>query len=125
MSPNSRGTKWNDPRFGQRIRSLEYISVHYEGSTEEIASRLPDVSPRGMFISTSREFPAGSVLILKFRLAFTGAEVRTRGEVRYCLSGVGVGVEFVGISPQAVRKIKKEIELRKRRRAGAHRKKKK
>jgi hypothetical protein len=65
------------------------------------------------------------VLILKFRLTFTGAEIRTRGEVRYCLSGVGVGVEFVGISPQAVRKIKKEIELRKRKRAAAHRKKKK
>ncbi len=108
-----------------RIRSLENISVHYEGHTEEIASRLPDVSPSGMFISTSKVFPEGSVLILTFRLAFTGAEVRTRCEVRYCLPGVGVGVEFVGITPQAVRKIKKEIEFCERGRAAAHRKKKK
>jgi hypothetical protein len=66
---------------------------------------------QGRFISTSRKFPEGSVLNLRFRLALTGAEIRTRCEVRYCLIGVGVGVEFVGISPEAVGKINREIEL--------------
>jgi hypothetical protein len=51
------------------------------------------------------------VLNLKFRLALTGAEIQTRCEVRYCLPGVGVGVEFVGISPQDVSEIEREIEL--------------
>jgi hypothetical protein len=48
-------------------------------------------------------------LNVHFRLAETGVEVRARGEVRYCLAGVGVGVEFVEISPDAVRAIENEI----------------
>jgi hypothetical protein len=64
-----------------------------------------------MFISTSRKFPEGAVLNLKFRLALSGAQISTRCEVRYCLPGVGVGVEFIGISPEAVRDIEREIRL--------------
>jgi hypothetical protein len=36
-------------------------------------------------------------------------EVQTRGEVRYCLPGIGIGVEFVGIRPEAVSAIEREI----------------
>jgi hypothetical protein len=64
-----------------------------------------------MFISTIRNFPEGAVLNLKFRLALSGAQISTRCEVRYCLPGVGVGVEFVGISPEAVRDIEREVKL--------------
>src|SRR5262249_1020566 len=71
----------------------------------------PDLSTRGMFISTTRVFPEGAVLNLRFRLAHTGTEVETRSEVRYCLPGVGVGVEFIGISAEAVLEIEREIAL--------------
>jgi hypothetical protein len=98
-------------RVSQRIHSLQGIWLNYEGHSEDIAVRPPDVSPQGMFISTTRKFPEGAVLNLKFRLALTGAEIQTRCEVRYCLPGVGVGVEFVGISPQDVSEIEREIEL--------------
>jgi hypothetical protein len=64
-----------------------------------------------MFINTSRVFPEGSVLSLQFRLAISDREVLTRCEVRYCLPGVGVGVEFIGISPQAVQTIEQEVAL--------------
>jgi len=47
-------------------------------------------------------------------IALTGAEIRTRCEVRYCLPGIGVGVEFVDISPESVRKIEREVQLCKR-----------
>jgi hypothetical protein len=40
--------------------------------------------------------------------------IRKRCEVRYCLPGIGVGVEFIGISPDSVRKIEREVELCKR-----------
>jgi hypothetical protein len=36
--------------------------------------------------------------------------VQTRCEVRYCLPGVGVGVEFVGIAPRDEKAIRKEIQ---------------
>ena len=98
-------------RYAPRIYSVKDISVQYEGRTENIANRPPDVSASGMFVNTAQRFPEGAVLNLRFRLALSGAEIRTRSEVRYCLPGVGVGVEFVDITPDAVHKIEREVEL--------------
>ena len=112
-------------RMSPRIHTVDTISVNYEGRTEEVADRLPDVSPRGMFIGTSQRFPEGAVLNLKFRLAISGAEIQTRCEVRYCQPGVGVGVEFIGISPEDSRAIEREVELCAKRRAKNTAKKKK
>lgn len=98
-------------RNSPRVHSLSSISLHYEGHSEEVAARPPDVSARGMFINTARNFPEGAVLNLKFLLSLSGVEIQTRCEVRYCLKGVGIGVEFVGISPDAVEEIEREIEL--------------
>jgi PilZ domain-containing protein len=102
---------WQAARLDPRIHTLDELSVHYEGHTEEIAARPPDISPHGMFINTSRRFPEGAVLNLRFRLSLSGAEIEARGEVRYCLEGVGVGVEFVGLPPEAARAIEEEIKL--------------
>lgn len=97
-------------RLVPRISSLRDLSVSYEGHSEDIVTRPPDISTRGMFINTNRVFPEGAVLKVAFRLAATGTRVQTRAEVRYCLPGVGVGVEFVEISPEAVDAIQREIE---------------
>ncbi|HEY6467919.1 MAG TPA: PilZ domain-containing protein, partial [Candidatus Acidoferrales bacterium] len=72
----------------------------------------PDISTRGMFINTTRTFPEGAVLNVRFRLALSGCEVHSRAEVRYCLAGVGVGVEFIDISQDSVQAIEREIEIR-------------
>jgi len=115
MSSNNTARKPVDGRLSKRVHTIESISVNYEGRNEELASRPPDVSRQGMFISTARNFPEGAVLNLRFRLALSGAQITTRCEVRYCLPGVGVGVEFVGISPEAVRDIDREVKLCNRR----------
>jgi PilZ domain len=94
-----------------RYPQLSELSMIYEGFAEDIRVRPPDLSPHGMFINTSTEYPHGAVLKLRFRLARTGVIVETRGEVRYCLKGVGVGVEFVGISVESVRAIEEEIAV--------------
>jgi hypothetical protein len=96
-------------RQAPRLASLRDLSVTYEGHSESVVTRPPDLSTRGMFINTSRNFPEGAVLNVRFRLALTDVEIATRAEVRYCLPGVGVGVEFIDISPEAVRAI--EVEL--------------
>ena len=83
----------------------------YEGHEEDICVRPPDLSPHGMFINTKTEYPQGAVLKLRFRLARSGTMIQTRGEVRYCLKGVGVGVEFLDISPEFVHSIEEEIGL--------------
>jgi hypothetical protein len=93
-----------------RVQGLRRISISYEGQKEEIVVKPPDLSIHGMFFSTNRIFPEGAVLNLRFQLAHSGVEVETRGEVRYCLPGVGVGVEFVGVSREAEQEIAREIE---------------
>jgi hypothetical protein len=108
---NGHAKNWNATRVAPRFSSLRELSVTYEGFSEDIVTRPPDVSTRGMFINTSRKFPEGAVLIVQFRLALTGLEIRSRCEVRYCLPGVGVGVEFVEISPESVRAIEEEVKL--------------
>jgi hypothetical protein len=93
------------PRFAQ----FSELSLTYEGRTEEISSRPPDISPHGMFINAVKRFPEGAIMKLRFRLNRSGIEIHARAEVRYCLPGVGIGVEFIGLSPDYVRAIEEEI----------------
>jgi hypothetical protein len=92
-----------------RLPHLRELSLSYEGRNEIVSMRPPDISRHGMFINTGTRFPEGSVLKLRFRLAQSGTEVETRCEVRYCLGGVGIGVEFLNLSPQCARAIENEI----------------
>jgi hypothetical protein len=96
-------------RRDARHPQLSELSLNYEGRTEEINVRPPDLSSHGMFVNTTREFPEGAVLKLRFRLFKSGIVIETRCEVRYCLKQVGVGVEFIDISPENVQAIENEI----------------
>ena len=96
------------PRQQSRHAQYRDLSLVYEGFSEEYTVRTPDLSTSGMFINTSRYYPQGAVLALSFKLARSGYEVTARGEVRYCLSGVGLGVEFVDISDEAKHAIEQE-----------------
>lgn len=107
--PSKDSFEWSSVRAAERYSSLRDLQVSYEGHSDTIVTRLPDISTRGMFINTSKHFPEGAVLSVRFRLARTGVEVQSRCEVRYCLDGVGVGVEFINISSKAVWAIEKEL----------------
>jgi hypothetical protein len=111
MNSRRRPSPWATPRQVERYSSLRDLAVTYEGRNEAIPARPPDISPRGMFINTARQFPEGAVLKLRFCLNRSKVEVSTRCEVRYCLPGVGVGVEFVQLSPEDARAIENEIDL--------------
>jgi PilZ domain len=110
-SGENREKNWGALRGARRISTVRELSVIYEGRSEEVALRPPDISTRGMFINTHCPFPEGAVLNVQFRLGQTGAEVTARAEVRYCLPGVGVGIEFVNISHEALEAIRKEVNL--------------
>jgi hypothetical protein len=94
-----------------RYPILSELSMIYEGFTEDVTVRPPDLSSRGMFINTSKEYPEGAILKLRFRLARTEVTIETRCEVRYLLKGVGIGVEFVDASAQTISAIEEEISL--------------
>jgi hypothetical protein len=96
-----------EARYKGYVRSL---SVTYEGSMEDIALRAPDYSPKGMFINTPNNLPEGTVLRVSFQLPRSNYEVLARCEVRYCLPGVGIGVEFIEISREAQQAIEEEIQ---------------
>ena len=98
-------------RSSPRVQSLREIAISYEGQDEQIVVKPPNLSKRGMFINTNRTFPEGAVLNLRFGLVLTGADIQTRCEVRYCEPGVGVGVEFIGLAPEAMKLIEREIAL--------------
>lgn len=98
--PNATPEPYSVQRTNPRTANYRDLCMSYEGSHEELPVRAPDLSTSGLFINTSRYFPQGAVLSLSFRLARSGREVKARGEVRYCISGVGVGVEFVDISEE-------------------------
>jgi hypothetical protein len=98
-------------RSSPRVHSLREITISYEGHNEQIVIKPPNLSTRGMFINTARTFPEGAVLNLRFALLLTNAEIRTRCEVRYCRPGVGVGVEFIGLTPEDQQAIEHEIAL--------------
>lgn len=92
-----------------RFPHLQELRLTYEGRSEMIIVRPPDISPVGMFINTPEHFHEGAVLKLQFRLTRSGHEVSTRAEVRFCLPGVGIGIEFINILEKHARAIENEI----------------
>ena len=93
----------------ERFAAYRGLSLIYEGRSERIEVRAPDISPKGMFIHIPNPFPEGAVMKLEFWLSRSGRHVKTRAEVRYCLPGVGIGVEFIDITDDDRQAIEAEI----------------
>lgn len=108
MSRNSQAVPI-PPRQTGRYAQYRELSISYEGDSHSIPVRAPDISTHGMFINTAHRFPEGAVLNICFRLARTNVLITARGEVRYCLPGVGVGVEFIRLPEKAQQAIEQEV----------------
>ena len=89
--------KVSEHRVESRHSCCTDLQVIYEGFGRHIEVRAPDISTQGMFINTPQAFPEGTGLKVRFRLGRTRRLIQLRGEVRYCLPGVGVGVEFLDL----------------------------
>ena len=109
-TPSGSSMQTKDARQRNRYTFLAELALVYEGTSEEIPVGLPNISPQGMFINTLKQFPVGAILKVRFRLSRSGAVVHTRAEVRYCLPDVGIGIEFLEISPEDRRAIEDEIQ---------------
>ena len=94
--------KPSEQRMESRHTCCSELHVVYEGFSRHVEVRAPDISTQGMFINTPQVFPEGTVLKIRFRLGHSGKMIQTRGEVRYCLPNVGVGVEFIDL-PEEMR----------------------
>ncbi|HEX9121648.1 MAG TPA: PilZ domain-containing protein [Terriglobales bacterium] len=86
------------------------LKIIYDGMANVVVKRSPDLSTSGMFINTPHSYPPGAQLQLRFDLLRTGVIVQVLGDVRYCLLGIGVGVQFVNLPEYARAAIEKELE---------------
>ena len=99
----------DEVRRAIRIQSHD-LKIIYDGCTDWVDVRSPDISTTGAFINTPHAFPKGTKLKLRFELPGTGTRIQAVGEVRYCLPGVGAGVEFVDLHALARTAIQKYID---------------
>jgi len=112
MSSADSGSPQTPPtRSYSRYAAYRDLAIAYEGYSEQIPVRAPDISASGMFINTARRFPEGAVIKVHFRLTRSSYEINARAEVRYCLPGVGIGVEFIEITEADRQAIVDEIQV--------------
>jgi hypothetical protein len=109
MNSGSALPKSNPVRQHKRFPYPPELSVSYEGHGESVHLSGPNISTQGMFINTPTRIPEGAVLTVRFRLHRINYMVTARCEVRYCLPGVGVGVEFVALAPETHDAIEREF----------------
>jgi len=72
------------------------------------AGQAIDLSINGMYVSTRAKFTKGQVLSFQFALDHEPVEVK--GRVLHMHEGIGMGIKFVSISPEAYERIKSHIE---------------
>lgn len=61
--------------------------------------RLSDLSVEGAFVDTRTVLPVGAVTRLHFSIL--GEDVNVNSEVRYSMPGMGMGLRFLNLSPEA------------------------
>jgi hypothetical protein len=109
MSGSTEDFSGSERLFKRYATNYSELFITYEGYSEEVSLRPPDLSIQGMFVQTVRHFNEGAVLKVRFRLARSQKEINTRAEVRYCLPGVGIGIEFLDISDESRKAIEEEL----------------
>ena len=69
-----------------------------------------DVSVGGMFINAEFPLPVDSDLSLSFRLYPTEPSVTCRAKVMFSRVGLGMGIQFVDLSPEARELIERFVD---------------
>ena len=91
-----------DRRRASRIPCI--LEAAFSSQSPFIDGRLTDLTPYGVFIDTMTTIPPGSEVTVKFGLPELG-EIKTKGKVVWTQDNVGMGVEFLDLSPEDHKKI--------------------
>jgi hypothetical protein len=62
-----------------------------------------------MFFHIADQLPEGAVMQLRFLPPRTNVQIQARAEVRYCVAGTGVGVEFIDLEAEQRASIEREM----------------
>lgn len=99
-----------DRRNAKRVSYVCEIQCEAEGDgSTRIPTRLCDLSLSGAFIDSTTCFAPGTILILNFQAA--EVQINTSAEVRYAMPEGGMGVRFVGLTPEQTAALERLIEL--------------
>lgn len=93
----------------QSTRGTLFTEVQYEGAGINAQTRISDLNVSGVFIDAMSPLPVGAALKLIFTLP-GGQRVATEGIVRHSQPGIGMGVEFTGLSADDAKLIQQTVE---------------
>ena len=82
----------------QHDRARLIVDVHFDGAESTGVASTKDISPGGLYMTTSTELPVGAMLAM--RIPIGTRHVIVKGEVIYSNPGEGVGVKFRGLSDE-------------------------
>lgn len=107
-SPDSQNAKAQYER--RRAHRVDAVAqVHCEALERSEVMLTRTISINGMFIVAKLPLPLESELTLTFRLHPDSPPITCNGQVVYSRAGVGMGVKFVDLTPEAFQVIQKFV----------------
>lgn len=79
---------------------VDEVWIGQDGIFSPTSDKLTNVSANGMFIQTKESFAPGAVVNVRFNIGDSGVTVSSSAVVRNPQPGVGLGVEFLDLSPE-------------------------
>ncbi|HEY3380738.1 MAG TPA: PilZ domain-containing protein [Vicinamibacterales bacterium] len=96
----------SDRRKSTRI--TYFCEAELEGiDVSRLQVRIADLSVEGAFVDARTVLPSGSVARLRFTVL--GKEITVQAEVRYSMPSFGMGMRFLGLSPESLALIERLI----------------
>jgi hypothetical protein len=89
------GDKSFSRRLTSRIVVVEDTWVYWQCKGRDDISRVRDLSPKGLFIETPKQFPANTVTEVHFLVQEGG--ISAQAEVRHARAGSGLGLKFISL----------------------------
>ena len=102
------GRDRRDARRVSHVCEIECEAEGEESGSTRIATRLCDLSLSGAFIDSTTCLAPGTILVLTFQAG--EVTLSTGAEVRYTMPEVGMGVRFVGLTPEQTAVLEQLIE---------------
>lgn len=94
-------------RVAKRISYICEVECDASG-VSRLATRINDLSLTGAFIDSMTCFAVGTILKLRFHIK--NVRIETTAEVRYSMSQMGMGVQFLDLKPEHIAALESLIE---------------
>jgi hypothetical protein len=98
----------NSKRRFERLRVPFPIEIRNDRGGAAMQTNTSDISGRGCYIESHAPLPLGTPLTIIFWIE--SEKIITPAVVRTCDPGVGMGIEFIGLSPQNQGRVQQAVE---------------